>query len=99
MKNVEMKAITNVELVRNKKVLNDREASAYIGMSISWLRHGRIAGYRLDDLPYPQFIKIGRSVRYLIEDLDCWLEKFKKLDHLAQTFKIAPVINNNNARS
>ena len=68
-----------------KRALTDKEASAYIGMSTSWLRHGRIEGCRVDRIPPPVFIKIGRSVRYLIEDLDTWLEKFKKFDHLAQT--------------
>jgi hypothetical protein len=57
-------------------------------MSESWLRHGRIEGARFDHIPRPPFIKIGRSVRYLIEDLDVWLEKFQKCDHLAQlTYK------------
>lgn len=68
-----------------KRALTDKEASVYIGMSASWLRHSRITGCRLDRIPPPVFIKIGRSVRYLIEDLDNWLEKFKKLEHLAQT--------------
>lgn len=70
-----------------KRALTDQEASGYIGMSISWLRHGRITGDRFERIPHPQFIKIGRSVRYLIEDLDRWLEQFKKLDHLAQLEK------------
>lgn len=68
----------------NKRVLKDKEASRYIGMSESWLRHGRIEGSRSDHIPRPPFIKIGRSVRYLIEDLDAWLEQFQKFDHLAQ---------------
>ena len=65
-----------------KRALSDKEASAYIGMSQSWLRHSRIEGSRMNRIPRLPFIKIGRSVRYLIEDLDAWLEKFQKLDHL-----------------
>lgn len=68
----------------SRRALKDKEASKYIGMSESWLRHGRIEGSRLDHIPRPPFIKIGRSVRYLIEDLDAWLEQFQKLHHLAQ---------------
>ena len=71
-------------LLQTKRALKDKEASAYIGMSQSWLRHGRVEGTRFDRIPRPPFIKIGRSVRYLIEDLDIWLEKFQKLEHLAQ---------------
>ncbi len=67
-----------------KRALTDKEASLYIGMGVSWLRHGRVTGNRFERIYYPQFIKIGRSVRYLIEDLDHWLEQFKKLDHLSQ---------------
>ena len=90
-----MKLISNLDLNRIKRVLTDKEASAYIGMSISWLRHGRITGDRFDRIPHPQFIKIGRSVRYLIEDLDCWLEKFKKIDHLAQLVEGSQLLNSN----
>lgn len=67
-----------------KRVLNDKETSAYIGMSASWLRHGRIEGSRFNRIPLPPFIKIGRSVRYLIDDLDAWLAQFEKFNHLAQ---------------
>jgi len=67
-----------------KRALNDKETSAYIGMSKSWLRQSRVQGTRLGRIPPPPFIKIGRSVRYLIEDLDVWLEKFQKLDHLSE---------------
>ena len=70
----------------SKRALKDKEASAYIGMSISWLRHGRIEGSRLDRIPRPRFIKIGQSVRYLIEDLDAWLENFQRCEHLAQHY-------------
>ncbi len=72
------------DTTKTRRALTDSEASAYIGMSASWLRHGRVEGCRFDRIPRPPFIKIGRSVRYLIEDLDIWLERFQKLDHLAQ---------------
>jgi len=54
----------------NERVLSDRDAAAYIGMSKSWLRHSRING----NTDAPPFVKIGRSVRYLRDDLDQWLE-------------------------
>jgi len=45
-------------------------------------------GNRDKRTPAPPFIKIGRSVRYLREDLDNWLDNwldnFLKLEHLGQ---------------
>ena len=67
-----------------KRAFTDKEAGLYIGMSRSWLRHIRLEGARLDHLEGPRFIKMGRSVRYLREDLDFWLERFQRWDHLAQ---------------
>ncbi len=51
-----------------QNILSDREAANYIGMSESWLRQSRMKGTG------PIFIKIGRSVRYRLIDLDIWLE-------------------------
>lgn len=70
--------------IAHKRALSDQEASQYIGMSESWLRHARVAGPRKGRLSGPCFIKMGRTVRYLIEDLDHWLEQFQRLEHLAQ---------------
>lgn len=60
-----------------KRALNDREAAAYLGMSVSFLRQDRLNGHREGQTPGPRWIKIGRSVRYLREDLDEWLEQLK----------------------
>lgn len=60
-----------------KRALNDREAAAYLGMSVSFLRQDRLNGHREGRTPGPRWIKIGRSVRYLREDLDEWLEQLK----------------------
>ena len=64
--------------------LTEVEASHYIGMSRSFLRQSRMDGNRENRTPAPPFIKIGRSVRYLKEDLDAWLDEFHKLEHLGQ---------------
>ena len=53
-------------------------------MSPSFLRQARMDGHRDRRTPAPPFIKIGRSVRYLQEDLDAWLDSFRKLEHLGQ---------------
>ncbi len=66
------------------KALTEIEASQYIGMSRSFLAQARMDGNRDSRTPAPPFIKIGRSVRYLREDLDRWLDAFMKLEHLGQ---------------
>lgn len=64
------------------RVLSEIETSQYIGMSRSYLRQARMEGNRENRTPAPPFIKIGRSVRYLKEDLDNWLDSFFKQSHL-----------------
>jgi predicted DNA-binding transcriptional regulator AlpA len=60
-----------------KRAYSDREAAIYLGMSVSFLRQDRLNGHREGRTPGPRWIKIGRSVRYLREDLDDWLEQLK----------------------
>jgi excisionase family DNA binding protein len=53
--------------------LTEKEAAKYIGMSRSFLRKDRMDGIRENRTPGPHFLKLGRSIRYLKEDLDSWL--------------------------
>ena len=55
--------------VRAPRVLREREAAAYIGMSAAFLRAARLGR----GTPGPPFVRIGRSVRYAVADLDAWL--------------------------
>jgi predicted DNA-binding transcriptional regulator AlpA len=64
--------------------LTEIQTAKYIGMSRSYLRRARVYGNRDSSIPAPPFIKIGRAVRYLREDLDAWLDNQKKLEHLGQ---------------
>lgn len=68
----------------NKRALSEIETAEYIGMSRSFLRQSRMEGNRTNRTPAPPFIKIGRAVRYLKEDLDNWLNSFSRLEHLGQ---------------
>jgi len=68
----------------NKRALSEIETAEYIGMSRSFLRQSRMEGNRENRTPAPPFIKIGRAVRYLREDLDNWLNSFTRLQHLGQ---------------
>jgi predicted DNA-binding transcriptional regulator AlpA len=66
------------------RALSEKEASTYIGMSRSFLAQSRMDGQRKNRTPAPPFIKIGRAVRYLREDLDNWLSQFDRLEHLGE---------------
>lgn len=68
----------------SKKVLSEIETAEYIGMSRSFLRQSRMEGNRDNRTPAPPFIKIGRAVRYLKDDLDSWLNAQPKFSHLSQ---------------
>jgi hypothetical protein len=49
----------NLTVAYSKRSLRDKEASEYIGMSESWLRHNRISGQRFGRVAGPRFIKVG----------------------------------------
>ncbi len=55
--------------------LKDTDAAIYIGMSVSWLRKSRCDGHLKNRTPAPPYVKFGVNVRYLIKDLDRWLEE------------------------
>ena len=57
--------------------MTESEAARYVRMSQSYLRQSRMDGDRENRTPGPPFLKIGRSVRYLVDDLDAWLEQFR----------------------
>ncbi len=57
----------------NHRLLTEKQAAPYIGMSRSFLRQSRMNGKRQNRTPGPLFLKIGRKVLYLVDDLDAWL--------------------------
>lgn len=57
-----------------KKVFREIEAASYICMSRSFLSQDRMNGALKNRTPGPKYIKIGRSIRYLKDDLDSWLD-------------------------
>ena len=61
-----------------RRALIEPDAAEYIGMSVSFLRQSRMDGMRENRTPGPKWIKLRRSVRYLIEDLDAWLESYRQ---------------------
>lgn len=57
----------------NHHLLTETQAAPYIGMSRSFLRQSRMNGKRQNRCAGPPFLKIGRKVLYLADDLDDWL--------------------------
>ena len=58
-----------------KRSLTEQQAAEYIGMSRSFLRQHRMNGAREKRTLAPGHIRVGtRTIRYLIEVLDAWLE-------------------------
>jgi predicted DNA-binding transcriptional regulator AlpA len=50
-----------------QRVLTTRQAAAYCGQSARTLEAFRLTGRG------PRFLKLGRSVRYSVDDLEAWL--------------------------
>jgi len=61
----------------NKNIFNEKEAANYIGVSVSYLQHDRCDGFVDGRTPGPDYLKIGKRVRYRKDDLDRWLESHK----------------------
>ena len=61
----------------SNEVLTEKEAAMYIGMSRSFLSQDRMNGYRTGRTKGPEFMKLGRSVRYRRDVLDAWLDKHR----------------------
>lgn len=69
-----MKLNTSTASTLSPRAVSEGEAARYLGVSQSSLRKGRMAGRRSVQMPSPPFVKMGRRVVYLIEDLDRWLQ-------------------------
>ena len=76
-------AITAKETI-SPRAFTEAQAAIYIGMSRSFLARSRMDGHRQNHTPGPDFIKIGRVVRYLRDDLDRWLNEQQRLEFLDQ---------------
>lgn len=57
------------------RAVSEEDAARYLGISQSSLRKGRMAGRRRAQMSSPPFVKMGRRVVYLVEDLDGWLQR------------------------
>lgn len=51
-----------------KHTLNCADSAQYIGLGVWWLKQARRKGVG------PAYLRINRSIRYRVEDLDAWLK-------------------------
>ncbi|WP_067515076.1 helix-turn-helix transcriptional regulator [Endozoicomonas ascidiicola] len=60
-----------------------REAAMYIGFCKSSLDKSRVSGELFGQKP-PPFLKMGRSIRYRVEDLNAWVKCQETFESLAE---------------
>lgn len=60
-------------LTLTPRMLDEREAARYCGLSVSWLRQLRQRGSN-ERTPAPEYVKLGRRCLYPRESLDRWLD-------------------------
>lgn len=61
--------------------LKDKAAAQYLGVSRSFLQKTRCTGKG-----GPKFIRVGRAVVYLKEDLDAWLDQLQKFNNISEQY-------------
>jgi predicted DNA-binding transcriptional regulator AlpA len=71
------KPVTPVVNTGAPRLLNERETAEFLRISRSSLRQARMSGLREKRIKSPPFIKIGRSVRYSLDDLISWLSSHR----------------------
>jgi hypothetical protein len=55
------------------ELLDEAQAAEFIGMSIAFLQAGRSRGVIGKRTATPAFLKLGRSIKYDVVDLQAWL--------------------------
>ncbi|KAA0873527.1 helix-turn-helix transcriptional regulator [Nitrincola tapanii] len=72
----------NDQSAHNRALLDTHKAAAYTGFAANTLKLARHTG-TLAGVPAPQFLKIGRTVRYEQRVLDDWLSQFESKTNTA----------------
>jgi len=60
--------------------MSEADAACYLGVSRSTLRQGRMDGGREKHAGSPIFVRLGRKIIYLRDDLDRWLESNRQMN-------------------
>lgn len=72
----------NKQSAQNRALWDTHQAAAYTGFAPATLKLSRHTG-TLAGVPAPQFLKIGRTVRYDPAVLDAWLSQFESKPNTA----------------
>jgi hypothetical protein len=67
-------AATVVRGGRPRRLVKEREAAEFLGLSCGFLRASRLQNPRCGG---PPFIRVGRSVRYDLRDLEDWVREHR----------------------
>lgn len=62
---------------RPERLINEAEAARYIGMSRAFLRRTRMEGALPRRTAGPPFVRIGRAIRYAVDDLDVFIDQHR----------------------
>jgi len=63
------------------RLLDTKSAALYLNMSTEYLKRARITGKSMS----PKFIKIGRSIRYPLAELDAFIDSHTLYENLASS--------------
>jgi predicted DNA-binding transcriptional regulator AlpA len=68
--------------LKPQQIINEADTARYIGMSRVWLRQSRMRKTG------PEYIRIGRAIRYVVPELDRFLEAHRVKPHEARLRKM-----------
>jgi len=66
------------------RLLDTKSAAKYLDMSAEYLKRARIAGNSGNGAKSPKFIKLGRSIRYPLEELNTFIDSYERYENLAE---------------
>ena len=62
-----------------KRLFSEIEAAHYLGVSKHTLRKQRSDGERDNHMPIVPYIQLGRSIKYIKEDVDAYIDRLKEV--------------------
>ncbi len=68
---------TTVTEATKPRLLNERTAARYLGVSQSFLSKSRCRGTLTNHTPGPPYVQAGRAIRYAVADLDGWIAQHR----------------------
>lgn len=63
--------------ITQSRLVSETDAAKYLGVSVGWLRFHRYNIGRFETAVAPPHVKLGRLVRYDLDDLARWVEEHK----------------------